>query len=176
MGGEYFIDRFDNYNFNSAEEFEHYNCKKINIIGKLQDKFFAFEDDAEIWGCNWHDDFDLLPRYDLWFDIHKEPNSKVLDNINPDKLVLRDEYIFKLAKETLQGEYINNSMCYMLFYALINGYKEVKFYGCSLNDDHEQRTKQKEALNMLIMYCRGRGMLIDSNRPDLFIKYERYVK
>lgn len=149
--------------------------KKINIIGKLSDKYFAFKDkDAEIWGCNWHDDFFNLPRYDLWFDIHVNPHPMVLDNINPDKLILRDNYIFQLAYSTLQGEYINNSMCYMLFYALINGYNEVKFYGCTLEDDTEKRTHQKEALNMIIMYCKGRGMLIDSNRPELFMNYERY--
>ena len=148
---------------------------KVNIIGKYIDKFYAFYDDAEIWGCNVHEDFDKMPRYNLWFDIHKRPSAYLLDHIHPDKLILRDDYIFKLAHNTLQGEYINNSMCYMLFYALINGYKEVKFYGCTFdNTDQEIRTKQKEALNMLIMYCRGRGMIIESNRPELLIQYQRY--
>ena len=148
---------------------------KLHIIGKLSDKFYAFEDkDAEIWGCNWHDDFNKLPRYDLWFDIHEPLSEQIIQNINCTKLMRYDANLYKTAYNTLGGEYINNSMCYMLFYAYLMGYKHVKFYGCALLNDTEIRYHQREALNMVIMFCRGKGMIIESNRPELFITYNRY--
>ena len=149
--------------------------KKLNIIGKYIDKYYAFYDDAKVWGCNLHSDMDKFPRYDLWFDIHKKPNQELLKIVPPEKLVLRDEKIYEIAQNEMQGEYLNNSMCYMLFYALLNGYKEVKFYGCTLlNTEQEVREMHREALNMVIMYCRGKGMKITSNRPEMLINYERY--
>lgn len=152
--------------------------KKVFIIGKVMDKWQTpfYLEDFDIWLCNWHEDFKNIPRYNLWFDIHKKPNSKVLKYIPSDKLILRDEKIFDEAFEKMQGEYLNNSMCYMLFYALIEGYEYVKFYGCRLNNSQEeQRTRQKEALNAVIMFCRGWGMIVESNNSDLIFSYDRYI-
>ena len=150
--------------------------KRLNIIGKYIDKFYAFYDGAKVWGCNVHADMDKMPYYDLWFDIHQKPSQYLLDNVPSEKLMLRDGKIFEIAKKMMQGEYLNNSMCYMLFYALLNGYEEVKFYGCTLdNTEQEIRQMHKEALNMVIMFCRGKGMKITSNRPELLINYERYA-
>lgn len=149
---------------------------KLAIIGKLPDKFNAPFNDMnwDIWGCNWHDDFFDIPRYTEWFDIHKKVHPMVEKHIEFTKLNKRVEYVFEFAKGIMQGEYLNNSMCYMLFLAYIKGYNEVCFYGCSLTSPQEIREQQRRALNNVIMFCRGKGMKISSNMDILIDKFDRY--
>lgn len=148
---------------------------KVAILGKLNDKFFApFDDESwQIWGCNVHKDFYQLPRYDLWFDIHKKPS--IYKYIPREKLILREDSRRDEIIKQMGGNWLNNSMCYMLGYAYLLGATDVAFYGCSLNDDTESRQGQRNALREMRMWCLGRGMhSITGSDPDLFREYSTY--
>lgn len=151
----------------------------IAIIGKLKEKFQAPYNDKNwhIWGCNLHNDFDKIPRYDLWFDIHINP-GRITELVPPEKLVLRKEYPIADVQLLMKGNWLNNSMCYMLAYALLKHLEgenvTVKFFGCSLNEGEEIRTRQKQALREMRMFCEGMGMTVSAQDETLFKDYPMY--
>lgn len=149
---------------------------KVAICGKLPDKYKApFQDEGwQIWFCNWHEDYKKIPRYDLWFDIHEKPTKALLDIIPKENLILRQDYPIEYVQQLMHGNYLNNSMCYMLAYALLQKADTVKFYGCSFLDDKEKRTKQKQALREMAMFCRGLGMSVSADDKTLFEDYPLY--
>ena len=147
---------------------------KVAILGKLQSKLYApfWEKDWEIWGCNKHIDFDILPRYTRWFDIHRNPQQ--YPEIPQDKLILRDEKFIEWCKEQLDGNYINSSFAYMMMYALKEGFTEISLYGCGFYSEDEIRKKQKENVRELIFYLKGKGTKVYSFEKSLTEEYKVY--
>lgn len=147
---------------------------KVAIIGKLPSKFKApFGDtDWEIWGCNVHKDFEQIPRYDKWFDIHTKPANYPL--IPKEKLYLRDEVFILKMNKLLEGDYITNSMVYLVLYAIYLGAKEIALYGCRLDSVEEDRTKQLQNLREILFYAKGKGIEVFSWEDNILADYEMY--
>lgn len=135
---------------------------KVAILGKLESKFQApFDDkDYQIWGCNVHQDFNKIPRYDLWFDIHRRPSN--YKNIPENKMVTFNTYPFDDVVNLLGGIYFNNSISYMIAYAILHNAKEISLYGCKFIADHEQRTQQKNNVRELLFFAKGKGINVFS--------------
>lgn len=147
---------------------------KVAILGKLPSKFLAPFDDKEykIWGCNVHKDFELLPRFDLWFDIHKNPS--IYDDDIRQKLITREKYPLGEVLNLLGGYYLNNSISYMVMYAVLLGAEEIRLYGVRLENDHENRTKQLQNLREILFYCKGKGIKVWSYEDNVLAGYPLY--
>lgn len=143
---------------------------KIAIVGKLPSKQYApyYNKEWQIWGCNKH----TVPRYDLWFDIHKQPQR--YPEIPQDKLILRDDSFIEWCNKTLSGDYLNNSIAYMIMYAVKLGATEISLYGCGFYLDSEIRKKQLQNVRELLFYCKGKGIKIYSFEKSLIEGYKVY--
>lgn len=143
--------------------------KKVAILGKLSTKYQApFEDTKwDIWTLNYNTD---LPRVTLWFDIHaKNPNPRA--NIN------RSNYPFEKAEKLVGGQYFNNSISYMIAYAIIKGYKEIALYGIRFILDKEVRRDEYHNARELIFFAKGRGIKVTAPCDRVMLKeYEYYGK
>ena len=141
-------------------------------MSKLPSKFKApFEDKTwDIWTLNRHIDFDKLPRIDLLFDIHaKSPN----ENAN----ITRKNYPFKDVEQLLGGQYFNNSISYMIAYAILKGYKEIALYGMRFDASHEtRRNGEYQNVRELIFFAKGKGIRVISpvDNNVMLKEYERY--
>lgn len=144
--------------------------KKVAILGKLPTKFKApFGDDTwDIWTLNIHPDENQLPRISLWFDIHSH-------GINPKANITRANYPFKEAEELVGGQYYNNSISYMIAYAILHKYKEIALYGMAFLNDNEHRREEFLNVRELIMFARGKGLKIIAPVDPIMLKeYEYY--
>lgn len=138
---------------------------KVAILGKLENKLKApFNDDSwDIWTMNYHTDEDKLPRIDLWFDIHsKYPNPKA--NIT------RENYPFEEAKKLVGGNYFNNSVSYMIAYAILKGYKTIALYGMRFENDKESRRGEYHNVRELIFFAKGKGINITAPYDPVMTK------
>ena len=138
------------------------------ILGKLPTKFMApFNDKRfDIWTMNYHTE--SLPRIDLWFDIHSK-------NPNPKANITRKNYPFEAAEKLLGGNYFNNSVSYMIAYAILKGYKTIYLYGMSFNDDNKKRFNEFQNVRELIFFAKGRGIKIIAPVDEIMTRdYKRY--
>ena len=147
---------------------------KVAILGKLPSKFKAPFDDEEfqIYGCNVHQDMEKIPRYDVWFDIHSNPSTYT--NIDKSKLILRTQYPLADAINLVGGCFFNNSISYMIAYAILQGASVIHLYGVALQNGEEIRTKQLQNVRELLMFARGKGIDIWSIEPNVLSPYPLY--
>lgn len=152
---------------NGYKEMEN---KKVAILGKIETKFKAPFDDLsyDIWSMNIHPDADKIPRVDLWFDIHAK-------NPNPKADIKREDYPFKDAENLVGGQYFNNSVSYMIAYAILKGYKEIALYGMNFNHDKESRRGEFKNVRELIFFAKGKGIKVTAPVDDVMLQeYEYY--
>ena len=144
--------------------------KKVAILGKLQSKFNApFEDEEwDIWTLNKHTDFDKLPRITLLFDIHANKPYEKAD-------ITRKNYPFEEAEKLVGGQYFNNSISYMIAYAILKGYEEIALYGMRFDAAHEiRRNGEYQNVREWIFYTKGRGIKISSFEKEMLKEYPLY--
>ena len=146
---------------------------KVAILGKLPSKYQApFADTTwQIWGCNVHKDFSNIPKFDLWFDLHANPPSYDIDK---DKLITSDLYPLNEAIELLGGCYFNNSISYMIAYAILQGASEISLYGVRLDTGEEIRGKQLNNVRELLFFAKGRGIKVYSYEDNILRFYNLY--
>lgn len=138
--------------------------KKVAILGKLETKFKApFDDNSwDIWGFNWHKI--MPPRYTLWFDIHS-------CGVNPIADITRENFPFKECEELVGGQYFNNTVSYLIAYAVLKGYQEIALYGIRfLRDTDEQRGGQYNNVRELLFYCKGKGIKVSAPYDQIMLK------
>ena len=127
---------------------------KVAILGKLPTKFKAPFDDAswDIWTLNYH--IEPLPRVNKWFDLHEnEPN--------PRANITRKNYPFEEAEKLVCGQYFNNSISYMIAFAILNGYKEIALYGMQFKAEKEtRRNGEYQSVREMIFFARGKGLKV----------------
>ena len=147
---------------------------KVAIIGKLDTKFYApfYDKSYQIWGCNKHKDMRLIPRYDLWFDLH-DKNTNRFNKLDLKPLITCDEYPYKQIIKMLGGLRFNNSMSMMIAYAIYKGAKEIRLYGCRFENDIENRTKQRANVVNMLFFAMGKGIKVYCY-DNLIKEYELY--
>lgn len=141
---------------------------KVAILGKLASKFNApFDDDTwEIWTLNYHKE--ELPRISRWFDIHA-------NNPNPKADITRSNFPFKECEKLVGGQYFNNTIAYMIAYAILNGYKEIALYGMVFNAEHEHRRNgEYQNVRELIFFAKGKGIKITAFDKEMLKEYPLY--
>lgn len=137
--------------------------KKVAILGKLQTKQYApfWDGDWDIWTLNYNTG--SFPRITLWFDIHA-------NNPNPQADITRENYPFYAAVELAGGQYFNNSVSYMIAYAILQGYKEIALYGVRFMSDNEQRKEQYQNVREWIFFAKSRGIKVTAPYDDVMLK------
>lgn len=143
--------------------------KKVAILGKLGTKFRApFEDESyDIWTLNRHADADQLSRITLWFDIHTRANEAAD--------ITKDNYPFDEVIELVGGKYFNNSISYMIAYAILKGYKEIELYGMRFEHDKKEREEEYHNVRELIFFAKGKGIKVSAPYDEVMLKeYKLY--
>ena len=128
--------------------------KKVAILGKLPTKFKApFKNEEwDIWAFNYHKE--QLPRVTTWFDIHA-------NKPNPIAVITRDNFPFKAVNKLVGGQYFNNSVSYLIAYAILQGYEEIALFGMRFYADHEtRRNGEYQNVRELIFFAKGKGIKI----------------
>lgn len=144
--------------------------KKVAILGKLPTKLKApfGNEEWDIWTLNIHSDAEQLSRITLWFDIHAH-------GANPHADITRANYPFEEAEKLVGGQYYNNSISYMIAYAILNGYEEIALYGMAFLNDNEHRRAEYLNVRELLMFARGKGIKITAPYdPIMLQEYEYY--
>lgn len=138
--------------------------KKVAILGKLPTKFNApFNDESyDIWTLNRQADASELPRVTLWFDIHTKANE------NAD--ITKENYPFDEAIKLLGGKYFNNSISYMIAYAILKGYEEIELYGMRFEHDKKEREQEYHNTRELIFFAKGKGVKVTAPYDDIMLK------
>ena len=144
--------------------------KKLAILGKLSTKFKAPFDnpDYDIWGFNYHTDFKRIKRFTKWFDIHAK-------NPNPIADYTRQNFPFKECEELVGGQYFNNTVSYLIAFAILQGYKDIELYGMRFNSGEEIRKQEYHNTRELIFFAKGKGVNISAPFDEVMFKqYQLY--
>ena len=144
--------------------------KKVAILGKLETKYNAPFDDLswEIWSMNKHWDEDMIPRVDVWFDIHKVPQKEDAD-------VLRDDFPFEECHKLAGGNYFNNITSYLIAYAITQGVEDIALYGMRFTSDHNHRSLELDNVRQWIFFAKGRGINVTIPYDKEFLLPETVV-
>lgn len=138
--------------------------KKLAILGKLPTNLKApFKNfEYDIWAFNYHPS--KLPRVTTWFDIHA-------NNPNPIANFTRANFPFKKCEELLGGQYFNNTVSYLIAYAILQEYKYIELYGMRFNAAFEQRRNgEYQNVRELIFFAKGKGINITAPFDDVMLK------
>lgn len=138
--------------------------KKVAILGKLQTKLYApyWDKDWDIWTLNYNYDT-VLPRVTLWFDIHT-------NNPNPQADITRVNYPFEEVEKLIGGQYFNNTISYMIAYAILKGYEEIALYGMRFVTDNQPRIEQYANVRELIFFAKGKGIKVTAPYDVVMLK------
>lgn len=141
--------------------------KKVAILGKLPTKHKApFNDyNWDIWTLNRNSED--LPRVTLWFDIHR---YKPYENAD----ITRENYPFEEAEKLVGGQYYNNSISYMIAYAILKGYEEIALYGMAFINDNEHRREEFFNVRELIFFAKGKGIKVTAPVDPIMLKSYPY--
>lgn len=135
---------------------------KVAILGKLDTKYYApfFDDTWTIWSMNKHIDGELIPRVDLWFDLHTKPQNKQATKI-------KKNFPFNEIHSMVGGKYFVTTAAYLIAYACYLDVKEIALYGMRFTDDGNSR-RQRELHNVreMIFFARGKGIKVTVYEED----------
>ena len=146
--------------------------KKVAILGKLDTREKAPFDDKtwDIWSINKRPYEQPLPRVDLWFDLQFKPFSE-------DEDFTRENFPFEEIEKMVGGHYFNNTVSYVIAYAIYKGYKEIALYGMRFTTAAEQKIKQRENVRELIFFAKGRGIKVTAPFDEVMVEeYPAYTK
>ena len=77
----------------------------------------------------------------------------------------------------LGGHYFNNSISYVIAYAIYKGYKEIALYGMDFQTPAERKIKQYENVREIIFFAKGKGIIITAPYDKLMLQeYPEYTK
>ena len=157
---------------------------KVAILGKLSSKFNApFNDKSwQIWLSNWHKDYNYLPRYDLWFDMHNQNTTrfqkKLLKIIPAEKFITQKNYPYSdainLVGGTKSNTYLNNVTAYMVAYAILKGATDIALYGVLFDKKDEIRNEERNCVRELLFFAKGRGINVTSIESALLEGWPLY--
>lgn len=130
--------------------------KKICILGKLNTKYEApFEDKSwEIWLFNEHPDTRSIPRIDKRFNLH--PYAANFNNLD----YSIKNFPFKECEKLVGGEYFNNSLSYLIAFAILEGADKIAIFGCNYTGDKIEREKEYLNVRELVFFAKGRGIQV----------------
>lgn len=145
--------------------------KKVAILGKCSTNLDApFNDRTfDIWAFNVHKNASQFPRIDVWFDLHNNVAP------NPNANVFRKDFPIKECEALVGGKYFNNSVSYLIAYAILKGYEEIWLYGMRFCNDKESRNGEYNNVRELIFFAKGKGIRVYAPSDKVMLKeYPEY--
>ena len=140
---------------------------------KRLDKLFLFHRPKENILPIMHTDrkasFVFIPYWD--WELLKEKSHNGLDVISLHKIdgVKTRRYpLYRLIKK-FKTDYFLNSMCYVIAYAIDQGYKKIRFYGVDMATTAERRS-EKSGMEFWVGYAHGMGIETTFTRSSLMLK------
>lgn len=136
--------------------------KRFAILGKLESKYSCdFEDkDLTIISMNKHWDEEMIPRVDLWFDLHENPQKEDADyKIN--------NFPFEECHKLVHGRRYCTSAAYLIAWCILQGADEISLYGMRFTPDHERRARELHNVREMIYFCWGRGIAVNVCDEDI---------
>jgi len=155
--------------------------KKVAIVGLAPHYILAPFDDPsfEIWGLNNGYQFEGFKRWDRWFQLHDlrfydagpkaDPIPEILQRYASWEcpVYMFDKYLQvpnairfpyeKLIEEF--GTYFNNSISWMIAFAIHEGFEEIHIYGVDMAVGTEY-SEQRPSCEYFIGLARGRGIKV----------------
>lgn len=145
--------------------------KHFAILGKLESKYNCNFDDKDITiiSMNSHWDESMLPRVDLWFDIHEEPTRENAD-------YTKDNFPFEKCHELVHGRRFCSTMAYMIAWCILQGANKISFYGSRFEDDGNPR-RQRELHNVreMLFFAMGKGIEIEICEEDIEYLFPEHI-
>lgn len=144
--------------------------KHIQILGKLQTKFLADFDDkeSEIWSMNLHDDEFLLPRVDVWFDLHTKPQKSKAN-------YTKKNFPFEKCHELVKGKRFCTTAAYLIAYAIIKGAEKISLYGMRfIGDGNPRRQRELHNVREMLFFCIGKGIEVYICPEDVRYLFPEY--
>jgi len=145
--------------------------KEYCILGKLESKYLApYENpDITIISMNSHYDEYLLPRVDLWFDVHEEPTREKAD-------YTKDNFPFEECEKLVHGKRFVTTTAYLIAWCILQGATKISLYGMRFTDDGNPR-RQRELHNVreMLFFCMGRGIEIEICEEDIPYLFPEHV-
>lgn len=145
--------------------------KEYCILGKLESKYLApYENpDITIISMNSHCDEYLLPRVDLWFDIHEEPTREKAD-------YTKDNFPFEECEKLVHGKRFVTTTAYLIAWCILQGATKIYLYGMRFTDDGNPR-RQRELHNVreMLFFCMGRGIEIEICDEDIEYLFPEHI-
>lgn len=146
--------------------------KEYTILGKLPSKFLydKWEDKSiTIISMNDHYDSFLIPRVDLWFDIHQKPQNTKAD-------YNKSNFPFKECQQLVKGNRFCCTMSYMIAWCILQGAEKINIYGAKFIDDGNMR-RQRELQNVrqLLFFCLGKGIELEICEDDKEYLFPEYI-
>ena len=145
--------------------------KEYCILGKLESKYLApYENpDITIISMNSHYDEYLLPRVDLWFDVHEEPTREKAD-------YTKDNFPFEECEKLVHGKRFVTTTAYLIAWCILQGATKISLYGMRFTDDGNPR-RQRELHNVreMLFFCMGRGIEIEVCEEDIPYLFPEHV-
>lgn len=134
--------------------------KEFTILGKLSSKFLADFDNKNttIISMNKHWDMHMIPRVDLWFDLHEQPEIKAN--------YTKKNFPFEECNK-LMGQRFYTTMAYLIAWCIIQKADKIKIFGARFtNDGNERRQRELHNVREWICFALGKGIEIEICEED----------
>lgn len=136
--------------------------KEFTILGKLQTKYLADFDnkDNTIITMNLHNDMDCIPRIDLTFDLHENP-----DNTNAD--YTKENFPFEECHKLVGRRFVTTA-AYLIAWCVLQGATKINLFGMKFTPDgNPRRERELHNVREMIFYCLGKGIRIEICPEDI---------
>lgn len=146
--------------------------KHFAVLGKLESKFSCpyFEDKTVcIISMNAHWDSQLIPRVDLWFDLHEIPEKEDAD-------FTKENFPFDQCHELVKGRRFCTTAAYLIAWCVLQGATRISLYGMKFEADGNPR-RQRELHNVreMIFFCLGRNIEIEIGEDDVEYLFPEHI-
>ncbi len=158
--------------------------EKVAILGFVQHfKLAPFDDPSfEIWGLN--ELYQLIPRWDRWFELHpralyENDRHRVSDHLEKLKAMSCPVYMHRHWDDIPQSveyplqqiaamfpnpcpeakPYFTNSITYMILLAVAEGFKVIQIYGVDMSHSSEY-SQQRPSCEWAVGIAQGRGIQV----------------
>ena len=144
--------------------------KEFTILGKLHTKYNAdFDTRGTIISMNKHSDEDLIPRVDLWFDLHEEPKKKDAD-------FTKKNFPFEACHDLVHGRRFVTTAAYLIAWCILQGAEKISLYGMRFTEDGNlRRTRELHNVREMIFFCLGRGIDIEICEDDVEYLFPEHI-
>jgi len=146
--------------------------KTINIIGRGRGRGHGLAASGERWSCNYH-----TPGVDVMFYMHRsdidadrQAESRAKTAEAGIRIIDLESYPIDEIQDHFKTKFFGNTICYMIAYALYQGYERIVLWGCNIKPGpaDEPIVKNHYGVEFWIGYAMGMGV-------DIQVQGDSYI-